>query len=47
MAPYGGNPLACKVAIAALEEVVSEEELFLNARKLGEIFRYDAATRKF
>ncbi len=36
---YGGNPLACKVAIAALE-VVSEEGLSLNARKLGEIFRY-------
>lgn len=37
---YGGNPLACKVAIAALE-VVSEEGLSLNARKLGEIFRYE------
>ena len=31
--------MACKVAIAALE-VVSEEGLSLNARKLGEIFRY-------
>lgn len=35
---YGGNPLACKVAIAALE-VVNEEKLAQNARKLGEIFR--------
>lgn len=35
---YGGNPLACKVAIAALD-VVQEEKLAQNARKLGEIFR--------
>jgi ornithine--oxo-acid transaminase len=35
---YGGNPLACKVAIAALE-VVEDEKLAQNARKLGEIFR--------
>ncbi|MDZ7807921.1 MAG: ornithine--oxo-acid transaminase [Gracilimonas sp.] len=35
---YGGNPLACKVAIAALE-VVKDENLSQNARKLGEIFR--------
>ncbi len=35
---YGGNPLACKVAIAALD-VVQEENLAQNARELGEIFR--------
>lgn len=35
---FGGNPLACKVAMAALE-VVQEEDLVENARKMGEIFR--------
>lgn len=35
---YGGNPLACKVAIAALE-VVKEEKLAQNARTLGTLFR--------
>jgi ornithine--oxo-acid transaminase len=35
---FGGNPLGCKVAIAALD-VVRDEGLALNARKLGEIFR--------
>jgi ornithine--oxo-acid transaminase len=35
---YGGNPLACKVAIAALD-VVKDECLSQNARKLGELFR--------
>jgi len=35
---FGGNPLACKVAIAALN-VVKEEELARNADKLGIIFR--------
>lgn len=35
---YGGNPLACKVAISALE-VVKDENLAQNARKLGELFR--------
>ncbi len=35
---YGGNPLACKVAIAALE-VVRDEHLSQNARKLGKLFR--------
>jgi ornithine--oxo-acid transaminase len=35
---FGGNPLASKVAIAALE-VVKEEKLAENAYKLGEIFR--------
>jgi len=35
---FGGNPLGAKVAIAALE-VIEEEKLTQNARKLGEIFR--------
>ncbi|MFD2532751.1 ornithine--oxo-acid transaminase [Gracilimonas halophila] len=35
---YGGNPLACKVAIAALD-VVKDEKLAQNARKLGQLFR--------
>ena len=35
---FGGNPIAAKVAIAALE-VVKEEQLIQNARVLGEIFR--------
>ncbi|AHM60651.1 ornithine aminotransferase [Flammeovirgaceae bacterium 311] len=35
---FGGNPLACKVAIAALE-VVRDERLMQNARRLGNLFR--------
>src|SRR5690554_922707 len=35
---FGGNPLACAVAIAALE-VIEDEKLTQNARKLGHIFR--------
>ncbi len=35
---FGGNPLACKVAMAALD-VIDEEGLTQNARRLGEIFR--------
>lgn len=35
---FGGNPIAARVAIAALE-VVRDEQLALNARKLGQIFR--------
>jgi ornithine--oxo-acid transaminase len=35
---FGGNPIAAKVAIEALEVVV-DEQLMLNARRLGEIFR--------
>jgi ornithine--oxo-acid transaminase len=37
---FGGNPLACKVAIAALE-VIEEENLAQNARKLGKQFRQE------
>ena len=35
---FGGNPLASKVAVAALE-VLKEEKLDENAEKLGKIFR--------
>jgi|TARA_B110000495_G_C23034348_1_gene617145 ornithine--oxo-acid transaminase len=35
---FGGNPLACKVAIAALN-VVKDENLAENAQRLGIIFR--------
>ena len=35
---YGGNPLACKVAIAALN-VIKEEGLCENSQILGEVFR--------
>ena len=35
---FGGNPVAAKVAIAALE-VIKDENLIQNARKLGELFR--------
>ena len=35
---FGGNPLAAKVAMAALE-VVRDEQLSLNARRLGKKFR--------
>ena len=35
---FGGNPIAAKVAIAALD-VVKEENLIQNARVLGELFR--------
>ena len=39
---FGGNPLACKVAIAALE-VVKDEELAANSERLGEILRRELA----
>lgn len=35
---YGGNPLACAVAIAALK-VLTEEKLADNAQQMGELFR--------
>ena len=35
---FGGNPLACKVAMAALH-VLKEEKLTENAYHLGKIFR--------
>lgn len=39
---FGGNPIAAAVAMAALE-VVSEEQLALNARRLGKLFRAELA----
>eukprot|EP00301_Raphidiophrys_heterophryoidea_P023250 c7189_g1_i1.p1 GENE.c7189_g1_i1~~c7189_g1_i1.p1 ORF type:complete len:446 (-),score=84.25 c7189_g1_i1:127-1464(-) len=35
---YGGNPLACRVAMTALD-ILREENLADNAQKMGEIFR--------
>jgi ornithine--oxo-acid transaminase len=35
---FGGNPLACAVATEALE-VIRDEKLTQNARRLGHIFR--------
>ncbi|XP_075468274.1 ornithine aminotransferase, mitochondrial [Ascaphus truei] len=35
---YGGNPVACRVAIASLE-VIEEEKLAENATKMGELLR--------
>jgi ornithine--oxo-acid transaminase len=35
---FGGNPLACRVAIAALK-VIKEEKLSQNAERMGNIFR--------
>ncbi|MBN1184340.1 MAG: ornithine--oxo-acid transaminase [Bacteroidales bacterium] len=42
---YGGNPLACKVAIEALK-VLKEEKLAENAEKLGKLFRDEMKTIK-
>jgi len=38
---FGGNPIAAKVAMAALD-VVKDEKLAENAQKMGEIFRAEA-----
>ena len=35
---YGGNPLACQVAIAALK-VIKDEDLCKNSELMGEYFR--------
>jgi ornithine--oxo-acid transaminase len=39
---FGGNPLACKVAVSALE-VVKEERLAERAEELGRLFRSELA----
>jgi ornithine--oxo-acid transaminase len=39
---YGGNPLACKVAMAALE-VLKEEKMAENAQEMGDLFRSEIA----
>ncbi|XP_039488176.1 ornithine aminotransferase, mitochondrial [Drosophila santomea] len=40
---YGGNPLGCRVAMAALE-VLQEEKLAENAFKMGELLRGELST---
>lgn len=42
---YGGNPIAAKVSIAALE-VVKDEHLAENAERLGQIFRKELSDVK-
>lgn len=42
---YGGNPLACKVAIAALQ-IIKDENLVYNAFYLGRYFRNELAKIK-
>ena len=42
---FGGNPLASKVAVAALE-VLKEEKLSENAEKMGELFRTELGNIK-
>ncbi len=42
---FGGNPLAARIAIAALE-VVKEEKLAENAEKMGKLFRDELAKIK-
>ncbi len=37
---YGGNPLACKVAMEALQ-VLKDEQLTQNADHMGELFRQE------
>lgn len=41
---YGGNPLACKIAMTALD-VILEENLVENSAKMGEIFRSELTKR--
>lgn len=42
---FGGNPVACRVAIAALS-VIKDEKLAENAEKMGKIFRQEMSTIK-
>ncbi len=37
---YGGNPLACRVAMEALQ-ILKDEKLDENAEKMGQIFRQE------
>ncbi len=43
---YGGNPLACAVAMASLD-VLKDEKLADNAMKMGEIFRNTLSDKNF
>ncbi|MDR1553558.1 MAG: ornithine--oxo-acid transaminase [Prevotellaceae bacterium] len=42
---FGGNPLGCKVAIEALQ-IIKDENLIENAKKMGEIFRNEICAFK-
>ncbi|MDR2652567.1 MAG: ornithine--oxo-acid transaminase [Prevotellaceae bacterium] len=42
---FGGNPLGCKVAIEALQ-IIKDENLIENAKKMGEIFRNEMSAFK-
>jgi len=42
---FGGNPVACRVAIAALQ-VIKDEKLAENAEKMGKIFRHEMGAIK-
>jgi acetylornithine/N-succinyldiaminopimelate aminotransferase len=44
-ATFGGNPIAARAGIAALE-MIDEENLLENARQIGEIFRERLETLK-
>lgn len=41
---YGGNPLACKIAMTALD-VIFNEKMIENSAKMGEIFRTELSKR--
>ena len=41
---FGGNPLACKIAMTALDVIVNEG-MIENAAKMGEIFRSELTKR--
>lgn len=43
---YGGNPLACAVAMEALK-ILKEEKLAENAEKMGQLFRQELKAMKF
>lgn len=43
---YGGNPLACRVAIEALQ-ILKDEKLAENAERLGQIFRTRLQSLKY
>jgi ornithine--oxo-acid transaminase len=43
---YGGNPLACKVAIAALK-VLKEDKLVQNSEAMGKLFRNEMKKMKY
>lgn len=42
---FGGSPLACQVAMAALS-VIQDESLIANAEKMGQIFRQEISALK-